>query len=216
MRITEEEFRKLERIDYAGIGADGQARKLALCPETGATESVPVTIVSHCEGCDENQENVREYLVQFDTSLRPEPELVRYCPDCAALAQLNWNGETVWCTPAESGATADRAFRAEYTAAASPPAAIAQMLKALRAAPTTEPEYEDWGGDTEQAEMYGLAAGAYEVAINVRPGVREFVRYIAEIASIADTAIGLLDNLDEPLVTPVLRERMARVRAGTL
>ena len=35
-------------------------------------------------------------------------------------------------------------------------------------APAKEPEYQDWGGDTEGAETWGIATGLWEAAQRLR------------------------------------------------
>lgn len=42
------------------------------------------------------------------------------------------------------------------------------LEKIASEAPIEEPEYDDWGGDTEDAERWGLAAGAYPLGVIAR------------------------------------------------
>jgi len=45
-----------------------------------------------CEGCDDLQLGVKEYICTFDGD--PTPVSVMYCLECAELAAMNWNGVT--------------------------------------------------------------------------------------------------------------------------
>jgi hypothetical protein len=56
-------------------------------------------MTSHCHGCDSIQPNVRTFAVQFEN--KATPDTVRYCPECAELAEMNFNGETVSIRPAD-------------------------------------------------------------------------------------------------------------------
>lgn len=57
--------------------------------------------MTHCNGCDQDQEGVKPYLARFIGADEEEP--VEYCDGCAELARMNWNG----CTESirEPGAT---------------------------------------------------------------------------------------------------------------
>ena len=57
--------------------------------------------MTYCNGCDQEQEGVRVYRAKFAGG---DWETVRYCPDCADLAEINWNGETDAIEPATKGA----------------------------------------------------------------------------------------------------------------
>lgn len=51
--------------------------------------------------------------------------------------------------------------------------ALLTILRELDAeTPDEAPEYDEWGGDTEDAEKWGLSAGAYEVVSRFRPALR--------------------------------------------
>jgi hypothetical protein len=58
---------------------------------------MPTAMLTHCQGCDQDQEDVRAYSVQFIS--HPQRESVDYCPDCAALAAANWTGEVASIEP---------------------------------------------------------------------------------------------------------------------
>jgi hypothetical protein len=45
----------------------------------------------HCDGCDSEQPDVRDYLVTHHDGTTSD---AAYCGDCAALARVDWNGET--------------------------------------------------------------------------------------------------------------------------
>jgi hypothetical protein len=49
---------------------------------------------------------------------------------------------------------------------------VAALLEIIERAPETEPEYEDWGGDTEDAETWGQSAGLWEAAEIARGALR--------------------------------------------
>ena len=46
--------------------------------------------MTHCDGCDQDQEGVRTFRIRYGVDW----ETVRYCPDCALDAGANWNGTT--------------------------------------------------------------------------------------------------------------------------
>jgi len=50
----------------------------------------------HCEGCDQD-EKVAPYECRFDGI--DDPQEVVYCRECADLARMNWNGETISIRP---------------------------------------------------------------------------------------------------------------------
>ena len=50
----------------------------------------------HCVGCDQQRNDVALYDV---TNHDDRTCIVAYCDDCAALAKVDWNGETKSCTP---------------------------------------------------------------------------------------------------------------------
>lgn len=50
-----------------------------------------------CNGCDEPRPT-RSYDVTFTDG---HAERCDYCDDCAALARMNWNGETAGIRPSE-------------------------------------------------------------------------------------------------------------------
>ena len=51
----------------------------------------------HCDGCDEEQPNVKSYVVTYhDDTTGP----ANYCEGCAELARMDWNGDTKGLTPA--------------------------------------------------------------------------------------------------------------------
>jgi hypothetical protein len=56
--------------------------------EEYSDEHVPV---SHCDGCDQDEPDVKEYRIKT----RGGPgtwERARYCSDCAGLAKADWSG----------------------------------------------------------------------------------------------------------------------------
>lgn len=42
--------------------------------------------------------------------------------------------------------------------------AMRDALRRISALQTREPDYDDWGGDTEEAETWGIEAGRFEAA----------------------------------------------------
>lgn len=59
-----------------------------LCAEAVAAIEAP----RHCDGCDDDLLGVKRYMVtHHDGTFNDD---VHYCPDCAALARADWNGET--------------------------------------------------------------------------------------------------------------------------
>ncbi len=50
----------------------------------------------HCVGCDSRRDDVALYDV---TNHDGATTVCAYCDDCAALAKVDWNGETKSCTP---------------------------------------------------------------------------------------------------------------------
>lgn len=53
------------------------------------------------------------------------------------------------------------------------PALADALREIIRRAPATEPEYDDWGGDTEDAETWGQSAGLWEAAQIAREALRK-------------------------------------------
>ena len=51
------------------------------------------------------------------------------------------------------------------------PAILAVLEAVLLGAPPTEPEYQDWGGDTERAENYGAAQEHWRLAQIARAAI---------------------------------------------
>lgn len=47
------------------------------------------------------------------------------------------------------------------------------LVRIANNAPTEHPEYDDWGGDTEEAERWGIAAGEYELARIARAALEQ-------------------------------------------
>lgn len=56
----------------------------------------PDGVAGHCVGCDDVH-ILRSYVVTHHGAT--EPEIVRYCDDCADLAAIDWNGETAEIRP---------------------------------------------------------------------------------------------------------------------
>lgn len=51
------------------------------------------TTMARCEGCDSEQPHVAEYEAKFSDGAGWQR--VQYCPECAELAEANFNGETL-------------------------------------------------------------------------------------------------------------------------
>ena len=64
---------------------------------------------TRCDRCDQDQPGVRTYVCQF--SGHPVAEQTRYCPTCADMASVNWNGATESITGHQTLADAERAER---------------------------------------------------------------------------------------------------------
>jgi hypothetical protein len=60
------------------------ARTNTMAPEEGGP-------IRHCDGCDEWIEGVRLFTITYTNNRQGEAE---YCPSCAMLAAMNWNGLT--------------------------------------------------------------------------------------------------------------------------
>lgn len=58
------------------------------CPECDGPE--------HCHGCDEPREDLAAFRVTFHNGI---VETCVYCPECAGLASIDWNGETAAIEP---------------------------------------------------------------------------------------------------------------------
>lgn len=54
--------------------------------------------------------------------------------------------------------------------------ALEALHEIVRRAPEEEPEYSDWGGDTEDAEVWGQSAGLWEAAQIARAAIKEVDR----------------------------------------
>lgn len=54
--------------------------------------------LAHCQGCDQDQPDVRAFAVKFIEN--PVPETVDYCGGCAELAEMNWSGNIESIQPA--------------------------------------------------------------------------------------------------------------------
>ena len=67
------------------------------------------------------------------------------------------------CTPTPEAASLERC-RANARLIAAAPELLACLREIVRDAPETEPEYGDWGGDTERAERWGSAQEHWRLA----------------------------------------------------
>lgn len=90
-------------LDQAGLSARDQRAITKVAVEafeySGHTRAAAKSPgIEKCNGCDE-QHACSSYDVTFVSGKR---ETVRYCDDCAALARINWNGETAAIKTVES------------------------------------------------------------------------------------------------------------------
>lgn len=89
-------------LDQAGLSARDQRAITKVAVEafeySGHTRTANAPGIEKCAGCDE-QNACSSYDVTFTSGSR---ETVRYCDDCAALARINWNGETATIKAVES------------------------------------------------------------------------------------------------------------------
>lgn len=63
--------------------------------------------LTHCDGCDEPQEDVRSYIACFGNEESSKWGRVKYCPDCYDMACMNWNGETLAIAPTSGDETGE-------------------------------------------------------------------------------------------------------------
>jgi hypothetical protein len=67
---------------------------------------------------------------------------------------------------------ADHALEAAAGLEEAPSQLVTALREIIRRAPDQEPEYQDWGGDTEDAETWGQSAGLWEAAEIAREALR--------------------------------------------
>lgn len=71
--------------DYCDSLADGPER------EPSDEEIAAQVAESRCDGCDNTDRETRSYVVTHHDDTTSE---AHYCQDCAALARVDYNGET--------------------------------------------------------------------------------------------------------------------------
>ncbi len=91
-QVNQGEWDRAVRHGAAQVADDGVRWMLSLDRATGATVLEPVEVGEHCQGCDSPRQGVEPYLTTFHGGDR---EIVRYCPECADLARVDWTGEVL-------------------------------------------------------------------------------------------------------------------------